>query len=241
MPLLWLTVREFGAGRAIRVVGLFAATPIVFALIYLINSGEVTPVRFISATFLNFLAPTVVPLATLVLATGALGNELSDRTIAYIALKPIGRWRIVVEKFAGVVVVTALAFLVGATITWALIELGSDGSGTHTLLALLAAILAGVVAYGAAFLLISLVVPRSLIVGIIYILLWESLLARFIPGIKLLSVRHFTQSIYIRILDDPAFTLDRAVQLSSALSVLAVIVVASLLLATLRLRSMNLD
>lgn len=240
-PILWLTVRQFGAGKAIRVVALFAATPIVFSLIYLLNSGDVTPTRFLSQMFLNFLAPTVIPLATLILATAALGNELADRTIPYIALKPVSRARIVLEKFGGVIVITGLAFVIALIATWGIAALGDGSVGVRTLVALLLATLAGVLAYAATFLFVSLIIPRSLIVGIIYILLWESLLARFIPGIKLLSVRHFTQSIYVRVLDDSAITLDRAMQLGSAVTVLILVIVGSLALATLRLQRMNLD
>src|SRR5690606_25682902 len=98
-PILWLTLRQFGGGKAIRVVALFAATPIVFGLIYAINTGGTSALDFLAAIFLELLSPTVLPLATLVLATAALGNEVSDRTMVYLVLKPIRRARIVVQKY----------------------------------------------------------------------------------------------------------------------------------------------
>ena len=45
--------------------------------------------------FVNLIAPTILPLAVLTLGTNALGNELEDRTMVYLVLKPISRWRIV--------------------------------------------------------------------------------------------------------------------------------------------------
>src|SRR5690606_11750704 len=101
--------------------------------------------------------------------------------------------------------------------------------------------LAGILGYGALFLLVSLVIPRALIVGVIYVLLWESTLARFIPGIRYLAVRHYEQSIFVRILDVGTVTLPDAMRLGSAIIVILALVVVTLALATLRLRTMNLN
>ena len=37
----------------------------------------------------------------------------------------------------------------------------------------------------------------GLLVGIIYAFAWESLLGRFLPGIKVVSIRHYTDSTFI--------------------------------------------
>jgi ABC-2 type transport system permease protein len=240
-PIFWLTLRQFAAGRATRVVAFFSATPIVFALVYLLNSGNATANTFLADVFNQFLAPTIVPLATLILATATLGNELSDRTIVYVVIKPVSTWRIVLEKFIGTFIVTGAAFVVGVVITWLVVVLGPETPKSSALPALLIASLIGVAAYGAVFLFISLVIPRALLVGVIYILLWESLLARFIPGIRILSIRHFIQSIFVHLLNDPTVTIAQATRLSSALIVLIFVVIVSLVLAALRLRQMNLD
>ena len=240
-PVYWLTVRQFAAGKAIRVTALFAATPVVFALIYLLQANRPAGDRFLSDLTFNFVTPIVIPLTALVLSTGALGNEIADRTIPYIALKPIGRWRIVVEKFAGTAVSTAVPILIGLALTWGVVAWGEGGVDGRTLLALLVAGLAGLLAYGALFLFVSLVIPRALIVGIIYVLLWEGLLSGIISGIRVLSVRHYTQSIFVHLLDHAPVKLAGAIQLGPAIEVLLALVVVSLVLATWRLRQMGLD
>jgi len=241
LPVFWLTVRQFRGGKAIRVVAFFAAISIVLAAIYLLGSQWITSRTFLAHTYFDMLAPTVIPLATLVLATSALGNEISDHTLPYLVLKPIGRLRIVLEKYVGVALVTGLAFLIGLTITWGMVMLNGDYVGGDILAALLVATGAGVLAYGALFLLVSLVIPRALLVGIVYVLLWESLLARFIPGIKLLSIRQYAQSVFVGILPDSPVKLSDAVGLHSAIAVLAIVVVLSLILATFRLTRMDVD
>lgn len=240
-PTLWLTLRQFVAGRATRVVAFFAATPIIFALVYLLNSGDATANQFLGTVFNQMLAPTIVPLATLILATATLGNELSDRTIGYLTMKPIARWRIVVEKFVGAFIVTGIAFIIGIFITWALVAFGPELPKSSVLPAMIVSSLFGVAAYGAVFLFFSLVIPRALLVGVIYILLWESLLARYIPGIRILSIRHFTQSIFVHWVNDSRVTIPQPTQMASAIIVLIIVIGVSLILASLRLRQMNLD
>jgi ABC-2 type transport system permease protein len=240
-PVSWLTVREFAAGRAIRVTALFAATPVVFALIYLAQSHRDPAASFLGDNFLNFIAAIVIPLATLILSTAALGNELSDRTMAYIALKPVGRWRIVVEKFVGTVLVTAIPLLIGMAVTWGVLASRDSSVGGRALGAMLLAAFAGIVAYAALFMFVSLVIPRALIVGIIYVLLWEGLITNLIPGAGVLSIRHYTQSIFVRLLADQSVKLKEPMQLGSSLAIVIAVAVASLLLATWRLREMSLD
>ncbi len=241
IPVLWLTLRQFRAWRSTRVVALFAATPILFALIFLLNSNDTTPNTFLGDVFNQFMAPTVVPLATLILATATLGNELSDRTIVYLIIKPISTLRIVIEKFIGTFVITSLAILIGLLFTWLIVIPGPGTPSTGALASMFVGALIGVAAYGALFLFVSLVIPRALLVGVIYVLLWESLLARFIPGIRILSVRHFVQSIFVHILNDSDVKVAQTNSLTASLIVMALLIVISLALAAIRLRSMNLD
>ena len=55
---------------------------------------------------------------------------------------------------------------------------------------------------GAVFLLVSLVVPRALLAGMIYIFAWESLLGRFLPGVRAISSREYALRVFDGILDD---------------------------------------
>ena len=241
LPIFWLTLRQFASGRATRVVAMFAATPVLFALVYLLNSNNTTPNAFLGGIFDQFMAPTVIPLATLILATATLGNELSDRTIVYLVIKPVSTARIVLEKFSGTFLVTSATLVAGVLITWLVTVPGPGMPTAGALGAMFVASLVGVSAYGALFLFVSLVIPRALLVGVIYILMWESLLARFIPGIRVLSIRHFVQSIFVHILRDSSVTIKQPSGLATSIIVMAFVVGISLTLASFRLRQMNLD
>lgn len=241
LPIFALTLRQFIGGKGIRVVLLFTLLPALFALIYALETQGVTAREFVDDLFAEFIAPTILPIATLVLATNAIGNEIEDRTMAYLVLKPLSRTRIILEKYAAVVVATTLLLWEGILLTYLIAARGDAGGQLDQLLAMFAGGLFGVLGYGAFFLLISLVVPRALLSGILYSLLWETTFARFIPGVRLISVRHFVLSIYGRLLDTDAFLIPNAIQLGPAIITILALVVLALAAAVFRLRTMNLE
>jgi ABC-2 type transport system permease protein len=241
LPIFNLTLRSFRGSKSVLVVAFFAIVPLLFAAIYAIDAQGTTSREFINDLFLNLIAPTTLPLAILTLGTNALGNELEDRTLVYLVLKPIPRWRIVVEKFLAVVLASTLLLWIGAALAWLMASRGDAGANLDQLLAIEAGVFAAVLGYGAIFLTISLLVPRALLAGIMYSLLWETTVARFIPGVRLFSVRHYVVSIYGRLLGERQFLPDQAMQLVPSIIVLCCVIAAGLAAATWRLRTMNIE
>ena len=88
---------------------------------------------------------------------------------------------------------------------------------------------------GAIFLLVSLVIPRALLAGMIYVFAWESLLGRFLPGVRAISSREHALRVFDGILDN-----DFSTAWNAALTMLVVAAVC-LLLAVWRLRGMQVD
>ena len=253
-PVLLLTVRQFLGGRAVLVVAVLSLVPALFAGLYLLDTTWTTPREFLArVVFLELVAPTLLPISVLILATGALGYELEDRTLPYLTLKPVSRLRIVIEKLGGVLIVALPTVLLGLLLTFMLTSLaedpftgiagnfGVDQSLPPVLWASLAAGAAGVIAFAAIFITVSLYIPRALLAGIIYSFVWESLLGRFLPGIRVVSVRHYVQSIFVGLLDDRRIKVDNAFSPTSSLITLGAACLVAIALATWRLRRMNLE
>lgn len=240
-PILVLTLRQFAGGKAIRVVGLFSLVPALFTIIYLLSSNGQSGRLWFDELFRDIIVPTILPLATVILATNALGNEIEDRTMVYLVLKPIRRSRIILEKYAAVVQATWLAMVIGMVIAWVMSVRGGAIDNVDILAAAVLAVLIGMLTYAALFMALSLIISRALIAGIIYVLIWESLLAQLIPGARLLSVQHYVQSFYSRLLADPAIQVNNAMQLYSAFLAIIGLILFSLLFSTLRLRAMDLE
>lgn len=240
-PIAVLTLRQFAGGKAIRVVALFSAVPVIFALIALIDGSSSSGRAIFDGIFRDLVVPTMLPLATVVLATNALGNEIEDRTMVYLVLKPVSRFRIVLEKYAAVVQTTWLALTAGLIVVWAMVSQGEMLNDVDLLATAVLAVLVGVAAYGALFMALSLVISRALLSGIIYVLIWETTLARIIPGAKVLSIQHYVNSIYSRLLSDPAIQISDALQVYSAMAAVVVLITLALLFSVARLRAMDLE
>jgi ABC-2 type transport system permease protein len=237
-----LTIRQFVGGRSVRVLTALAFLPALFALIYLLNPEAADRLEFLREIILdNLFFPTLLPITVLILATGALGNEIEDRTLPYLTLKPLSRFRIVVEKWLGSIAIAIPIICLGLLAACLLVLRGEAGDYTRLIAGALVATAIGICAYTGIFILISLVIQRALLFGIIYTFVLESILGNYLSGFRVISVSHYVTSIFERIQNNPALISDNAAALSSAIIVLATATLVSLLLATRRLRRMSLD
>lgn len=240
-----LTVRQFLRAKSVLVVAAICAIPTLFAVILRLALDEPTvrDMRMVigNSVYVGLFSSTLLPLAALVLSTSALGDEIEDKTLHYLALKPMSRLRIVVEKFIGTLLVTVPIAWIALLAVWLVISWGKLDATRDMIAPMLVSSLAGIAGFGALFMLISLYIPRALLAGVFYVFVWEATLSQFLPGIRTVSIRHYMQSIFVRMVDDPDITLDGVSRLSTSTVTIIVIVAVSLLLAALRLRRMSIE
>lgn len=240
-----LTIRQFLRAKSVLVVAGICAIPILFAIILRLANSDlrVWEIRDFLATpiFIGLFASTLLPLASLVLSTAALGDEIEDRTLPYLTLKPMSRLRIVLEKYLGAMLITVPLAWAALLTVWLVASWGYLDDTGDMVMPMLIGGLAGIAGFSALFLLISLYAQKALLIGIFYVFVWEATLSQFLTGIRAISIRHYMQSIFVRLVDDPAITLDGASRLSTALITIGVVVVVSIALAAWRLRTMNLE
>ena len=236
LPVTTLTVRQFTGGRTARLALVLSLIPALFAAIYVARPWDVTPDEFAIDLFRELIVPTLLPIVVLLPATAAFGNELEDGTLPYLLMKPVSRLRLVLGKYAAVLVVTVPALLAGMAVTTLVASRGPDaGDLGRILVAMAGSSVAAAALLGAIFLMVSLVIPRALLAGMIYVFAWESLLGRFLPGVQAISSREYALRVFDGILDN-----DYPTAWNAALTMLVVAAVF-LLLAVWRLRSMQVD
>ncbi|HEU0165038.1 MAG TPA: ABC transporter permease subunit, partial [Thermomicrobiales bacterium] len=238
-------LRQFSRSRSVLVVIGICLLPVIFALIaYFANrDGTNRDIRQIvgSNIYVNFFAATLLPLATLVLSTAAFGDEIEDKTLQYLTMKPIGRLQIVLAKFIAILIVTIPIAWAGLVITWVVGCWGRLRINDDLIWPMFVSAAVGILGFGALFMLVSLFIQRALLVGIFYVFVWETALSRYLPGIRTVSIRHYTQSTFVRMVDDRLFRLDGVAAMSTILITIAGIVIVSLGLATWRLRRLSLE
>lgn len=236
LPVTTLTVRQFTGGRTVRLALFLSCLPALFAAIYLARPWDVAPDAFLSDLFAELIVPTLLPIVVLLPATAAFGEELEDGTLVYLFMKPVSRLRLVLGKYAAVLLVTIPALLIGLALTTLLVSRVDGAEEMFPYFAAMAgASAAGAALLSAAFLAVSLVVPRALLAGMIYIFVWESLLGRFLPGVESISSREYTMRVFNGLLDGDQMAARDAVL------AMAIVAVVALLLAVWRLRTMQVD
>ena len=193
------------------------------------DAGDFEPVELLAA----FSLLIFVPLVVLVFAAATLGTLREERTLVYFWLRPIGRWQITVAALisAWVVLIPLVAVPTGAFAI--VVGEGSDISGV------LAASLVGVIAYGAVSTLLGLVTQRSLVWGLVYVLVWEGFIGGLSETAGRFSIRNYTRSLLSRITDVPL--LDNPESVGTVIIVTVLIAVVSLGASTVMLNKMDID
>ncbi|MFG2077226.1 ABC transporter permease subunit [Nonomuraea maritima] len=182
----------------------------------------------------TFAISTMLPLLGLIAGTGVIAPEIDDGTIIHLMSKPISRPVIALTKF--VVAVTLLAvFAALPTYVAAWILVGNED---NIAAGFAVGSLAAGVAYAAVFLLLGVVTRHAVTIGILYALVWESLVGNLITGARTYSVQRWGQAIADQISTSAFFESD--VSLSFAVPALIVVTVAAVLYAGRRLRAFSL-
>jgi ABC-2 type transport system permease protein len=186
----------------------------------------------------GFALATVVPLLGLIAGAGAIGPEIDDGSIVYLLSKPLNRHGIVLSKLVvAATVVTVVAAV--PTLLAGLVLLG-----TAERLAVGYAIGAGVagLAYCALFVLLAILTRNAVVIGLIYVLIWESLVGSFVPGAQVLSIQQWALAVTERMLGPSAATLgvSSAVSFATGVALLAVVVAGCTWFAGSRLRTLQL-
>ncbi len=184
--------------------------------------------RFVNAFGLSLYAPVV----TLVFASASLGEPADDGSLVYLWLRPVRRSVITLGAFLASLSVAAPLVLTTVVTAAAL-----TGGGGRLVWGALTATALGVLAYGAVFVLVGLRTRRALVWGLAYILLWEGFVASAGRNAARLALRAYTRSV---LRDATGVRLRLSdVSVPAAVVVPLLVTVAALVLATRRLRRME--
>ena len=195
-----------------------------------------TPSEFLRTLFSELIVPTLLPIVVLLPATAAFGEELEDGTLSYLVMKPVSRLRLVLGKYAAALLISIPSLLIGLALTTLLASRVPGTEEIRTIfVAMAGAAAAATMLLSAVFLLVSLIVSRALLAGMIYVFAWESLLGRFLPGVQAISSREYTMRVFHGLLSGDTGAA------GNAAAAMAVVSAACLLVAVWRLRSLQIS
>jgi ABC-2 type transport system permease protein len=131
----------------------------------------------------------VLPLIALIVGTGVLGSEIDDGTLLHVLAKPLPRYEILLTKLAVAAGVTALVAAPPLFVAGLLADSAAVG------LALAVAATVGAIAYSAVFVALSLLTRRPVLLGLVYVVLWEGVLSNLVLGTRSLSIQQHVVTI----------------------------------------------
>ena len=237
-PMFRLSLHQLAGRWRLILILLLAALPVTLAAVVSAFGGddESYQAHFINTLLDGMIVGGVLPIVTMALATAAFGDELDDRTLSYLVLKPVPRLLIVLPKLLASIVVAGPLLIASGVIATIL---GLDGGG-QAAVAVGVALFAGVVTYAAIFTWAGLISSRALGFALIYVFLWEGLISSFLGGVRYLSVRGYTLAILHGVDENSFRVLDqRVIEFPAAIVGAAAVTLAFFWLTVRRLRRMD--
>jgi ABC-2 type transport system permease protein len=238
LTMLQLSLRQMSGRRRIVLIVILATLPVALAGTLRVFGGLSDPNEvsgFVDTVVDGMIIATIMPIVVMTLATAAFGDELEDRTLNLLVLKPISRMAIVLPKLVAVIAIAApLAAATGIAVSMLAFE------DMQASLATGAAVFVGAVAYAAVFTWAGLMSSRAIGFALVYVLLWEGLLSSFLSGIRYLSIRGYTLGI-LNGLDETAFKSisSRVIEFPAAVVGAALVTIVFTWLTVRRLQRMD--
>lgn len=195
--LAWLTCRrQLTARRNLLVAGLITTICMVTVLYVRRHDPgpEATPEEvteeirdFVQRVIMGVYVSFLLPIVTVIYGTSAFGEEREQRTLVYLLIRPLTRWRLYLAKAAGILPVILLAGLLGYfAICWTGGRLGQPSWQLFW-----PAILRACLAYSLLFLLFGALVPRPAVVSIVYAFFIETMLGNMPGTIKRIAISYY--------------------------------------------------
>lgn len=187
--------------------------------------------EWVPAVLVGLGIVVVLPVMALIVGAGVLGSEIDDGTLVHILAKPLPRREVILAKLAVAVLVTTVA--VGVPMYAGGLVAGS----ARLAVGLVAGTAVGALAYSALFLALSLLTRRPVLIGLLYVLIWEGLLTNLLSGTRVLSIQQYVVAVTDAVSGSDLLT--GLVSTPVALVMAAVFTVGGTVLAIDRLRSFS--
>ncbi len=218
-----------------RAFGLGALSAISFFLAIVLRiSVDARDLEEVSVALLSeYSIGLLIPLAALILASPMIGNLVEDRLLVYLWIKPLPRWHLAVAAYGAAVTVLLPVVVVPILVTAVIL-----GTGSLVVPATVAGTF-GVLAYCGVYLFFGARFSWGLWLGLLYLVLWENVVARLGDGSARLSIRSYLLTILERGTDVPIDLADRATW--SSIVIPLVVAAAAVVLTAVTLASKDID
>ena len=146
--------------------------------------------------YLHFL----LPLIAVFIGSAVIADEVEDRTLPYLLVRPIPRWNIVLSKLVAGWITTGFILFISIILTYSVIMMGSGFKAWITnfpeLLTSGGVLLLGLMVYVPFFSLLGGLLKRPVLTGILIVFGWEKLVSFFPGNVKLFTIVHYLHVLF---------------------------------------------
>jgi ABC-2 type transport system permease protein len=168
------------------------------ALVYLLMASTLSDAAALERVLVMIITtyfPLLVPIVTLIIATAVLGTERRDGTLSFLVLRPIPRWMIAAAKVAAAIIVAGALNAFGA-LALAAAYAFETGAWDLVIPLMVGGLLATIV-YSAIFVPLGYLTDRAVLVGLLFVFVFENGIVFAAPGLAALSPWRIGYSAFI--------------------------------------------
>jgi len=239
LAIVRVTLRQLLGGRRLLVLGLLGLIPGVIVWLTTSNrSPEGVFDVYHDGGVIATLFLVVMPISSIVLGAAALGDERRDGTLSFLVVRPLPRSYITTAKLiAAWIAAATVSAMSGAFASTAASIRASDWS---TFVPTIVGLAIGAGCYTAVFIVLGHLTSRAVLMGLIYLFIWETGISFAAPALSNVSLFRIGLSAYAGLVPESqsmlaeplgaiAPGLGGAVAKLAVLGVLAVLATAALL------------
>lgn len=230
--LFWLSLRQLVRGRRLLVLSFLFTLPIIVAILAR-NASHGPPTDELEFVLVLTLIPNALaPLAALIYASGMIQDEVEEQTLTYLLVRPLPKWGIYLAKLTAIVLLTIMLAGLFTLATFAVIYWGTPNIAENVVPRAAKAVCLldlSLVGYCSLFGCLSLFERRSLLIGVVYIAVFEGLLANIDFVARRLTVMYYFRVLTERwLIISPKFSNIDLAEAPSNLECVATILLGSL-------------
>jgi ABC-type transport system involved in multi-copper enzyme maturation permease subunit len=168
------------------------------AALPLINGQRLSGAALFGLMIWFLYMPFIIPVLGVFYGTSLIADEVDDKTITYLFVRPIPRGAVLIGKYLAYVVCTTLLVLPSVVLVYFLfvpIGGGSIGAAFPALVTDLGLLAIGLVSYGALFAWVGARLKRPLVVGLVFVFGWEPAVLLFPGYLKRATIAYYLQGL----------------------------------------------
>jgi len=195
-----VTLRQLLGGKRLLVLGLLGLLPAVVIWLTTANRSAAAAFQDYNEIAIVMLFLIVLPLTSLVLGSAALGDERRDGTLSFLLVRPMRRSTIAGAKLLAAWIAAAGVTAASGAVASAAVSIRS--SDWSTLVPTIVGTVLASACYAAVFMVLGHLTSRAVLIGLVYVFIWESGISFAAPSLANVSLFRIGLTAYVGLLPE---------------------------------------